>query len=56
MKYREIEQFKKKSIYSLQINNSLKESIVQSELVELNRVIKKEIKRKKLVVFLMECE
>lgn len=53
MKIREIEQFEKKCIYSLKLNNDLKEKFINDQLNELNRVLKQNIKRKNLVVFLV---
>ena len=51
---RELEQLEKKSLFSLRVNGDLKDSVIQSYLNELNKVIKKEIKRKELVIIVME--
>ena len=54
MNSREIEQLKKKSIYSTQLNNHLKEQIVYSEINELSKFLKIHTKNKKLIVFVMQ--
>jgi hypothetical protein len=51
---REIEQLEKKSIYTIQINNELKDQVINGYLNELNKVIKKESKRKDLIVLVLE--
>ena len=53
MNSREIEQLKKKSIYSLRINNDLKDSVINSYINELNSVIKRETKKKELIVLVI---
>ena len=53
MNQREIELFEKKSIYSLRVNNELKDSVINNYLNELNSVIKKETKRKELLVLVI---
>lgn len=53
MNIREIEQLRKKSLYSLQINDDLKDSVINNYLNELNSVIKKETKRKELLVLVI---
>lgn len=54
MNLREIEQLEKKSIYSLRVSNELKESVIQSNLNNLNRVIKSNTKKKKVVIVVLE--
>jgi hypothetical protein len=54
MNSREIEQLEKKSIYSLRVNNELKESVIQSYLNDLNRVVKSNTNKKKVVVVVLE--
>lgn len=51
---RELERLEKESIYSLRMNNDLKDLIINSRLNELNRVVKKEINRRELVVLVIE--
>ena len=54
MNSREIEQIEKKSIYSLKVCNELRDSIINSYLIELNKVIKSNLKKKKLVILIVE--
>ena len=53
MNSREIEQLKKKSIYSIQINDDLKDSIISNYLNELNTVIKRETKKRELIILVI---
>lgn len=50
---RELERLEKQSIYTLRINPDLKDSVIQSYLNELNKVVKKEVKSKNLVVLVV---
>jgi hypothetical protein len=54
MNTREIEQIEKKSIYSLRVNDELKESVIQNYLNDLNRVVKSNTKKKKVVIIVLE--
>ena len=54
MNSREIEQLEKKSIYSIRVNNDLKESVIQNYLNELRRVVKSNTKRKKVLIVVLE--
>ena len=54
MNKREIEQLVKKSIYTIQINNDLKDQVINGYLNELSITIKTQIKKKKLIIFLLE--
>lgn len=54
MNQRELEQLEKRSIYSLRINGDLKDSVVNGYLNEVNKVVKREVKRKELVVLVVE--
>lgn len=51
---RELEQLEKKSIYTLRINNDLKDQVIQGYLNELNKVVKREVKKKSLVILLLK--
>jgi hypothetical protein len=51
---RELEQLEKKSIYTLRINDDLKDQVINGYLNELNKVVKTNLKRKELVVLVME--
>ena len=54
MNQRELERLEKKSIYTLQINNELKDEVINGYLNELNRIIKTNLKKKELVILVME--
>ena len=51
---KELEQLQKKSIYTLQINDDLKEQVINGYLNELSKVVKREVKRKELIITVME--
>jgi len=51
---REIEQIEKKSIYTLRINDDLKDQVINGYLNELNKVVKTNLKKKELVVLVFE--
>ena len=53
MNSREIEQLKKKSIHSIQINDDLKDSVITNYLNELNSIIKRETKKRELIVLVI---
>jgi len=54
MNTRELEQLEKKSIYTLRINDDLKDQVINGYLNELNKVVKTNVKKKELVVLVME--
>jgi hypothetical protein len=54
MTLKELERLEKDSIYTLRINNDIKDQVINGYLNELNKVVKKEVKRKELVVLVME--
>ena len=56
MNSREIEHLEKKSIYSIRMNDDLKESVIKSYLDELNRVVKKNSRRNNLIVFVLKVD
>jgi len=51
---RELERIEKDSIYTLRINNDLKDQVINGYLNELNKVVKTNVKKKDLVVLVME--
>jgi len=53
---RELERLERDSIYTLRINSDLKDSVIQSQLNELSKVVKKEVRRKNLVVFIIDTK
>jgi len=54
MTSRELEQLEKKSLYTLRINDDLKDQVINGYLNELNKVIKTNVKKRELVVLVME--
>jgi hypothetical protein len=56
MNQKELERLEKDSIYTLRINNDLKDQVINGYLSELNKVVKKEVKRKELVVLALEVK
>jgi transcription initiation factor IIE alpha subunit len=50
---RELERLEKDSIYTFRLNSDLRDQIINTELNELNKTIKKNIKQKKIVVFVV---
>lgn len=54
MNQRELERLEKNSIYTLRVTGDLKDQVINSYLNELNKVIKTTIKKKELVVVVME--
>ena len=54
MNKRELEQLEKKSIYTIRVSSELKDQVINGYLNELNKVVKKEVKRKELVVLVIE--
>jgi hypothetical protein len=51
---RELERLEKDSIYTLRINDDLKDQVINGYLNDLVKVVKKEVKRRELVVLVME--
>ena len=51
---RELEQLEKKSIYTLRIKDDLKDQVINGYLNELNKVVKTNVKKRDLVVLVME--
>jgi hypothetical protein len=54
MNQKELERLEKDSIYTLRVNDDLKDQVINGYLNELNKVVKKEVKRKELVVLVIE--
>ena len=54
MNQRDIERLEKDSIYTLRINDDLKDQVINGYLNELNKVVKTNVKKKELVVLVME--
>ena len=54
MNQRELEQLEKKSIYTIRINDDLKDQVINGYLNELNMVVKTNVRRKELVVLVIK--
>ena len=54
MNKRELEQLENKSIYSFRVSDDLKESVIQNHLNDLNKFVKSNTKKKKVVILLFE--
>ena len=54
MTSRELERLEKDSIYTMKVNSDLKDQVINGYLNELNKVIKTSVKKKNLVVLVME--
>ena len=54
MNQREIERLEKDSIYTLRINNDLKDQVINGYLNELNKVVKSNVRKKELVILVIE--
>lgn len=54
MNSRELELLEKKSLYCLRVCDDLKESVVQSYLNDLSRVVKSHSKKRKILVVVLE--
>jgi hypothetical protein len=54
MNSRELELLEKKSLYCLRVCDDLKESVVQSYLNDLSRVVKSHSKKRKVLVVVLE--
>lgn len=51
---RELERLEKDSIYTMRVNSDLRDQVINGYLNELSKVVKKEVKRKELVVLIIE--
>jgi hypothetical protein len=54
MNQRELERLEKDSIYTMKVSSDLKDQVINGYLNELNKVVKTNVKRKNLVVLVME--
>lgn len=51
---RELERLEKDSIYTLRINNDLKDQVINGYLNELNKIVKANVKKKELIIFVVD--
>ena len=54
MNQKELERLEKDSIYTLRINNDLKDQVINGYLNELNKVVKSSVRKKELVILVIE--
>ena len=54
MNYRELERLEKDSIYTMRVSSDLKDQVINGYLNELNKVVKSNVKRRDLVVMVIE--
>ena len=54
MNQRELERLEKNSIYTMKVKSDLKDQIINEYLNELSKVVKTKVKRKKLVILVVE--
>lgn len=51
---RELERLEKDSIYTLRLTNELRDQVINGYMNELNKVVRRELKRKQLAIFLLK--
>jgi uncharacterized protein YihD (DUF1040 family) len=54
MNQKELERLEKDSIYTLRINNDLKDQVINGYLSDLNKVVKTNVRRRELVILVIE--
>jgi hypothetical protein len=54
MNQRELERLEKESVYTMRVNSNLKDQVINGYLNELNRVVKKEVKRKEILILVLK--
>ncbi|MDH6421614.1 hypothetical protein M2131_001555 [Polynucleobacter sphagniphilus] len=54
MNQRELERLEKDSIYTMRVNSDLKDQVINGYLNELNKVVKTNVKKKSLVIMVVE--
>lgn len=54
MTEKELELLEKKSLHSFRVNCDLKDTVIQSNLNNLNRTVKSSVKKKKIIVVVLE--
>lgn len=53
MNSKEIGQLEKKSLYTVKLCNEMKELVISSKLNELNKFVKKVIKKNEILIFIV---
>ncbi len=54
MNEKQLQQLEKESIYTMRVNPDIKEQVVSGYLNELCRVVKKEVRKKEVVVLVIK--
>jgi hypothetical protein len=54
MNQRELERLEKDSVYTMKVSSDLKDQVINGYLNELNKVIKTNVKKKSLVIMVVE--
>jgi uncharacterized protein YihD (DUF1040 family) len=54
MNQKELERLEKDSIYTLRINNDLKDQVINGYLSDLNKVVKTNVRKRELVILVIE--
>jgi hypothetical protein len=54
MNTREIQQIERKSIHSVKLSNDLKDAVIENNLINFNKIVKSHIKKKALVILIVE--
>ena len=56
MNQRELERLEKDSIYTMRVSSDLKDQVINSNLNDLVKVVKTNVKKKELVVLVIESK
>ncbi len=51
---KELEKLEKNCLYTMRADPTIKDQVVTNQLNELNRIVKKEVKRKKVLIMIIE--
>jgi len=54
MNQRELERLEKQSIYAMRVSSDLKDQVINSYLSELTKAVKAQVKRKNLLILVIE--
>ena len=56
MNQRELGRLEKDSVYTMKVSSDLKDQVINGYLNELNKVVKKSVKKKELILLLIEVD
>jgi hypothetical protein len=54
MNQRELERLEKDSIYTMRVSSDLKDQVINGYLSELNKVIKTNVRKRRVVILILE--